>query len=45
MPGPAVHEPDRLPGRPSNSYPRPIVVHAEERRQALARHQALKIGR
>jgi deoxyribodipyrimidine photo-lyase len=32
-----VHAPWKLPGGPPNGYPRPIVDHAEERRDALAR--------
>jgi deoxyribodipyrimidine photo-lyase len=35
--GRAVHQPWRLPGGPPDGYPRPIVDHAEERRDALAR--------
>lgn len=37
LPGAAVHRPWRLPGGPPNGYPRPIVDHAQERRDALAR--------
>jgi deoxyribodipyrimidine photo-lyase len=37
VPGAAVHSPWKLPGGPPNGYPRPMVDHAEERRDALAR--------
>jgi deoxyribodipyrimidine photo-lyase len=42
VPGAAVHEPARLPGGPPNGYPHPIVDHAEERREALARYETVK---
>ncbi len=37
-----VHEPWMLPGGPPTGYPQPIVDHAEERREALARHGHLR---
>ena len=40
--GAAVHEPWRLPGGPPAGYPRPIVDHARERREALARYDAVR---
>jgi deoxyribodipyrimidine photo-lyase len=39
VPGSAVHEPWTLPGGPPNGYPAPIVDHAAERREALARYR------
>ncbi len=45
VPGPAVHEPWRLPGGPPAGYPLPVVDHAEERRQALARYTRAREGR
>jgi len=35
---PEVHEPWLLPGGPPNGYPRPVVDHASERLEALARY-------
>jgi deoxyribodipyrimidine photo-lyase len=40
--GAAVHEPWRLGGGPPFGYPAPIVVHDEERREALARYQRIR---
>jgi deoxyribodipyrimidine photo-lyase len=37
LPGPAVHEPWRHAAGHERGYPQPIVVHAEERREALDR--------
>ena len=37
-----VHEPWRRPEGPPNGYPRPVVDHAEERREALRRYAAAK---
>ena len=42
VPAPAVHEPWTLPGGPPGGYPPPIVDHAAERREALARHDSLR---
>ncbi len=39
--GPAVHEPWKLPQPPAD-YPPPLVDHAEERREALRRWDALR---
>lgn len=41
VPGPAVHEPWRLPGGPPGGYPDPVVDHAEERARALDDFRAL----
>ncbi|ONH57786.1 deoxyribodipyrimidine photolyase [Frankia sp. CcI49] len=38
LPAELAHEPWRCPGGPPNGYPGPIVDHAAERRDALARH-------
>ncbi|WP_373693944.1 deoxyribodipyrimidine photo-lyase [Parafrankia sp. BMG5.11] len=38
LPPDAVHEPWKLPAGPPNGYPRPVVDHAVERREALDRH-------
>ena len=40
--GPSVHEPWRLPGGPPVGYPLPIVEHAVERAEALARYAATR---
>jgi deoxyribodipyrimidine photo-lyase len=40
--GGAVHEPWKLPGGPPRGYPEPIVVHDEERREALARYARIR---
>jgi deoxyribodipyrimidine photo-lyase len=42
VPAPDVHHPWTRPGGPPPGYPPPIVDHAEERREALARYEALK---
>jgi len=42
VPGPAVHEPWTLPGGPPNGYPRPVVDHAAERKEALRRYADVK---
>ena len=42
VPGGAVHRPWELPGGPPNGYPRPIVDHAAERREALARFEQVR---
>jgi deoxyribodipyrimidine photo-lyase len=42
LPGAAVHEPWKHPEGYDAGYPRPIVDHDEERRQALARYQAAR---
>ncbi len=39
--GPAVHAPWELPEQPKD-YPAPIVVHDDERREALERYEAIK---
>lgn len=41
VPGPAVHEPWRLPGGPPEGYPDRIVDHAAERAEALRRYAGL----
>ena len=41
VPAPDVHHPWTRPGGPPAGYPAPIVDHAEERREALARYEAL----
>ncbi|WP_035752306.1 cryptochrome/photolyase family protein [Parafrankia discariae] len=38
LPSDVVHEPWKLPAGPPNGYPRPVVDHAAERREALDRH-------
>jgi len=40
--GRAVHQPWRLPGGPPAGYPSPIVDHAVERVEALARYELVK---
>ena len=42
VPAPHVHRPWTRPEGPPPGYPSPIVDHAEERREALARYEALK---
>jgi deoxyribodipyrimidine photo-lyase len=42
VPGRAVHQPWRLPGGPPAGYPAPIVDHAVERVEALARYEVVK---
>jgi deoxyribodipyrimidine photo-lyase len=42
VPGKAVHEPWRLTGGPPNGYPRPVVDHDAERKEALRRYSAVK---
>ncbi|HEX4362239.1 MAG TPA: deoxyribodipyrimidine photo-lyase [Pseudonocardia sp.] len=42
VPGRAVHQPWRLPGGPPAGYPSPIVDHAVERVEALARYELVK---
>ena len=42
--GAAVHEPWLLPGGPPNGYPAPIVDHATERAESLARYDAVRAG-
>ena len=37
-----VHEPWQAPAGPPSGYPPPIVDHAEERREALARYQQIR---
>jgi deoxyribodipyrimidine photo-lyase len=37
-----VHQPWRLPGGPPPGYPEPIVDHAAERLEALARYELVK---
>lgn len=44
VPGPAVHEPWKLPGGLPGGYPERIVDHAAERAEALDRYFALKSG-
>ncbi len=41
--GRAVHEPWTLPDGPPNGYPRPIVGHAQERREALRRYGTARV--
>ncbi len=43
-PAPGVHRPWTLPGGPPAGYPAPVVDHAAERREALARYDALPAG-
>jgi len=40
--GAAVHEPWALPGGVPDGYPEPIVDHAAERREALARYERVR---
>jgi len=40
-----VHQPWRLPGGVPDGYPEPIVDHAAERQEALARYQRVKQAR
>ena len=42
VPGVAVHEPWALPGGVPAGYPEPIVDHAAERREALARYERVR---
>jgi len=42
VPGKAVHTPWELPGGPPAGYPAPVVDHAEERAEALARYERVK---
>ena len=42
--GKAVHRPWELPGGPPNGYPEPIVDHAAERQEALARYAEVRGG-
>ena len=42
LPAKDVHEPWLRPGGPPEGYPRPVVDHAEERREALRRYAAVK---
>ncbi len=42
LPAREVHEPWLRPGGPPDGYPRPVVDHAEERREALRRYAAVK---
>jgi deoxyribodipyrimidine photo-lyase len=39
---PDVHEPWTIGGGPPNGYPMPLVDHAEERREALRRYDAIR---
>jgi deoxyribodipyrimidine photo-lyase len=39
---PHVHEPWTIDGGPPNGYPMPLVDHAEERREALRRYDAIR---
>jgi deoxyribodipyrimidine photo-lyase len=43
--GRAVHQPWKLPGGPPDGYPAPIVDHARERAEALARYELVKAAR
>jgi deoxyribodipyrimidine photo-lyase len=45
VPGAKVHEPWTSPGGPPAGYPAPVVDHAAERREALARYEAARDGR
>lgn len=45
IPGPKVHEPWKISGAYTHGYPRPIVDHAEERKETLRRFEALKAAR
>jgi deoxyribodipyrimidine photo-lyase len=40
--GKAVHQPSKLPGGVPTGYPEPMVDHAAERKDALARYEAVK---
>ncbi len=42
LPAREVHEPWLRPGGPPAGYPRPVVDHAEERREALRRYEAVR---
>jgi deoxyribodipyrimidine photo-lyase len=42
LPAKEVHEPWLRPDGPPDGYPRPVVDHAEERREALRRYAAVK---
>ncbi|MCM3922756.1 DNA photolyase family protein [Frankia sp. AiPs1] len=42
VPGAKVHEPWTLPGGPPAGYPAPVVDHAVERREALARYEVAR---
>jgi deoxyribodipyrimidine photo-lyase len=42
VPGPAVHEPWRLPGGSPSGYPDPIVDHSVERTEALRRYRQVR---
>ncbi|GAC1440050.1 MAG: deoxyribodipyrimidine photo-lyase [Mycobacteriales bacterium] len=44
IPGPAVHEPWRLPGGVPTGYPERIVEHDVERAEALRRYDAVRRG-
>jgi deoxyribodipyrimidine photo-lyase len=37
-----IHEPSKQPGGPPDGYPPPLLDHAEERREALARLERMK---
>jgi len=39
-----VHEPWRAPGGPPSGYPEPIIDHAAEREESLARYAAVRSG-
>ncbi|WP_374122051.1 deoxyribodipyrimidine photo-lyase [Frankia sp. AiPa1] len=45
VPRAKVHEPWTLPDGPPAGYPEPVVDHAAERREALARHEAARTPR
>jgi deoxyribodipyrimidine photo-lyase len=42
VPGRKVHQPEKLPDGVPDGYPEPMVDHAAERREALARYDAVK---
>ena len=42
VPDEHLHRPWEAPGGPPNGYPEPIVDHAAERQEALARYQAIR---
>jgi deoxyribodipyrimidine photo-lyase len=42
VPGNAAHQPWKLPGGVPVDYPEPMVDHAEERKDALARYEAIR---
>ncbi|WP_235488286.1 FAD-binding domain-containing protein, partial [Frankia sp. AvcI1] len=42
VPAAKVHEPWTLPGGPPAGYPAPVVDHATERRESLARYEAAR---